>query len=192
LNKRILFAILFILAVIATTTPLSAQPTIYLVRHAEKLSAWHREELDAYHPLSEAGVARAQKLAAQFEKESLSAIFSSSTTRTLHTTLPLAQKLGLTAQLSAECWDTTAIDSFYAELKKNFKTGQSVLLVSHSNLIPYLLMRAGLPKTCRQEMGFALQPQEGWLVIEGYDNIWRVEKLSEEKKNCNDFSRQKY
>jgi len=181
-----------LLAIFASINISSAQPTIYLVRHAEKLSTWHTEELDAYHPLSEIGAKRAQVLAEQFEKGSLAAIFSSSTTRTLHTVLPLAQKLGLSVHVSAACYDTTAIDSFYAALKKNYKTEQAVLLVTHSNIIPYLLMRAGLPKTCREEMGFALQAQEGWLVIEGYDNIWRVEKHSERKKNCSGVSRQKY
>ena len=187
-----MFSIPAVLIIILATTPLLSQPTIYIVRHAEKLSTWHGEELDAFHPLSETGAKRAQRLAEQFEKGSLAAIFSSLTTRTLHTVLPLAQKLGLTVQLSAACWDTTAINSFYTELKKNFKSDQSVLLVSHSNIIPYLLTRAGLPKTCRQEMAFALHPQEGWLVIDGYDNIWRVKKNGEGEKKCDGVSRQKY
>ena len=186
------FSSLLLFTVLVSINISSAQPTIYLVRHAEKLSTWHTEELDAYHPLSEIGAKRAQALADQFEKGSLAALFSSPTTRTLHTALPLAQKLGFTVQVSAACYDTTAIDSFYAELNKNYKPEQAVLLVTHSNIIPYLLMRAGLPKTCREEVGFALQPQEGWLVIEGYDNIWRVEKSGERKKNCSGVSRQKY
>jgi broad specificity phosphatase PhoE len=182
----------FLFAIVAITTAGSAQPTIYLVRHAEKQPTWHGEELDDFHPLSEQGILRAKNLAGQFEKGSLSAIFSSRATRTLHTALPLAEKLRLTVQLSAACWDTTAIDSFYAELKKNFKPGQAVLLVTHSNIIPYLLMRAGLPKACRSKAGITVAPDgSGWLVIEGYDNIWRIEKLGATGKNCEAFSRQK-
>ncbi len=186
------FSCLLLFAILVSVNISSAQPAIYIVRHAEKLPTWHGEELDAYHPLSEIGARRAQALADRFAKGSLSAIFSSATTRTLHTALPIAQKLGLAAQISPACSDTTAIDSFYAELKRNYKPEQAVLLVSHSNIIPYLLMRAGMPETCRDEMGFARELQEGWLVIEGYDNIWRVEKRDERKKNCDGLSRQKY
>lgn len=174
------------------TTVGSAQPTIYLMRHAEKLPTWLGEELDDFHPLSDEGILRAKKLATQFEKGSLSAIYSSRTTRTLHTALPLSEKLGLTVQISAACWDTTAIDSFYAELKKNFRANQAVLLVSHSNIVPYLLMRAGLSSSCRSEMGIVIAPDgSGWWVIEGYDNIWR-EKVDEAKKGCSNFNRRKY
>jgi broad specificity phosphatase PhoE len=193
LTKQSIFILLIILAVISLATSVEAQPTIYLVRHAEKIPNWHGEELDDFHPLSEAGIARAQKLAGQFERGSLSAIFSSRTTRTLHTALPLAVKLGLPVQLSTACYDTTAIDSFYAELKKNFRANEAVLLVAHSNIIPYLLLRAGLPASCRREMGITLSPDDsGWLVIEGFDNLWRIEKLGATKNGCGDFFRRKY
>jgi len=99
----------------------------------------------------------------------------------------------LTVQISPACWDTTAIDSFYAEIKKNYGPGQAILLVSHSNIIPYLLMRAGLPTACRREMRFANAPDaSGWWVIEGFDNLWRIEAAGSARKNCSDFKRLRY
>jgi phosphohistidine phosphatase SixA len=192
-NRAILTALVFTSAAALISTTAVAQPTIYLVRHAEKIPNWHGEELDDFHPLSEAGAARAQKLAGQFESGSLSAIFSSRTTRTLHTALPLAAKLGLTVQVAAACYDTTAIDSFYAELKKNFRANEAVLLVSHSNIIPYLLRRAGLPSSCRTQMGITISPDDsGWLVIEGFNNLWRVDKPDLPGSKCRDFVRRQY
>lgn len=162
----------------------SAQPTIYLVRHAEKLPGWPGDSLDAFQPLSAEGIARAQHLAEQFEAGSVAAIFSSPTTRTLHTALPLAQKLGLPIQTAAACMDTAAIDSFYLSLTKRFAPGKAVVIVSHSNIIPYLLIKAGLPASCRKEMGITDADAEGWLLIEGYDNIWRVDKLGAIGQKC--------
>lgn len=187
------FLSLLLSAIVAIPPTGSAQPTIYIVRHAEKLPAWLGDELDDFHPLSDMGISRAHRLSEQFEKGSLSAIFSSSTTRTLHTALPLALKLGIPIQISAACYDTTAIDGFYTELKKNFGANQAVLLVTHSNIIPYLLMRAGLAPACRSEMGIVIAPDgSGWLVIEGYDNIWKLGGLDERRKDCTNFNRRKY
>jgi len=184
--------LLTILTIAAITTTVSAQPTIYLVRHAEKLPTWLAEELADFHPLSDAGVGRAQRLAEQFKIGSLAAIFSSRTTRTLHTALPLAQKLGLAVEIAEACSDTSAIDSFYAALRQRFKPDQAVLLVSHSNIIPYLLRRAGLPDGCHQEMGFKPLTEDGWLVIEGYDNIWRVDRVGWKGRGCDSFTRKKF
>jgi len=170
----------------------SAQPTVYIVRHAEKVEEWLGDDLDTFHPLSEAGVARAQKLAAQFAKGQLVAIYSSPTTRTLHTVQPLAQKLWLPVQIAEACWDTSAITAFLTELRRQYKPEQAVLLVSHSNHIPYLLIKAGLPETCWQGMGIVAPDDTGELMIEGYDNIWKIERLGESKKNCSGFSRQNF
>jgi len=166
-----------------------AQPVVYIVRHAEKLPEWLGGEFDAHHPLSEVGMARAQKLAEQFEKGSLVAIYSSRTTRTLHTAMPLAQKLWLQAQIAEACWDSSAMTSFFAELKKKYKPNEAVLLVSHSNIIPHLLLKAGLPNECRKEMGIVAPDDSGELMIEGYENIWRIELA---RPGCEGFTRERY
>lgn len=185
------FLVTGILLVFANST--SAQPTLYLVRHAEKLENWPADEdLDAYHPLSAEGVTRAQKLAEQFKPGTIAAVFSSRTTRSLHTALPLAQKLGLSIEAAEACADTAAISAFYDTLAQRFGPDQAVVLVSHSNIIPYLLIKAGLAPACIEEIGIAAGSPDSWLLIEGYDNIWQVKKWRSGAKTCAGFSRMKY
>jgi len=179
----------FILTFFAVTA--SAQPAIYIVRHAEKLAAWMKDDgLDAFHPLNAAGARRAQKLAEQFQPGALAAIFSSRTTRSLHTALPLSQKLNLPVEVVDACMDTAAIAAFYKNLAQRFGPDKNVVLVSHSNIIPYLLLKAGLPQSCFKEMRIKPAAPAEWLLIEGYDNIWQVKKLASPQKSCNDFVRE--
>jgi phosphohistidine phosphatase SixA len=185
-----IFLVTAILLVAVVTA--SAQPTIYLVRHAEKLANWPGDDLDAYHPLSAEGVARAQKLAEQFQPGAIAAVFSSRTTRALHTALPLAQKLKLSIEVVDACMDTAAIGAFYKTLAQRFGPDKAVVLVSHSNIIPYLLIKAGLAPSCFKEIGIVASAPNSWLLIEGYDGIWRVEKSRTATKTCEGFSRIKY
>jgi len=186
--RRQIFPIIIFFAVTA-----SAQPTIYIVRHAEKLATWMEDDaLDPFHPLSAEGIARAQKLTEQFKPEAIAAIFSSRTTRALHTALPLSQKLNLPVEVVDACMDPAAIVSFYKNLAQRFGPDKSVVLVSHSNIIPYLLIKAGLPRSCFKEMRLKPAAPAEWLLIEGYDNIWQVKKLSSSQKNCNDFMRKTF
>jgi len=188
---RIIFLATAILLVSVVTT--SAQPTIYLVRHTEKLANWPGDDdLDAFQPLSAEGIARAQKLAEQFKPGAVAAVFSSRTTRTLHTALPLAQKLKLSIEVAEACMDTATISAFYKKLSQRFGPDKAVVLVTHSNIIPYLLMKAGLSPTCFKAMGIAASSPDSWLLIEGYDNIWRVEKWQTDAKTCEGFWRMKY
>lgn len=183
---------LFTLLIFALVGVATAQPTLYIVRHAEKLANWPEDDtLNAFQPLSAEGVARAQKLAEQFKPGDLAAIFSSRTTRTLQTVLPLAQKLNLPIEAAEACMDTAAIPSFYKNLSQRFGAEKAVILVSHSNIIPYLLIKAGLRAACYQEMGIK-PPEEGWLLIGGYENIWKVEKAHAREKTCTGFRRMKY
>jgi broad specificity phosphatase PhoE len=183
------FAFLFV-----TAAATSAQPTLYLVRHAEKLANWpDDDDWDAFHPLSTEGVARAQKLAEQFQPGTIAAVFSSRTTRALHTALPLAQKLKLAIKVADACMDTAAISAFYQTLAQRFGSDKAVVLVSHSNIIPYLLIKAGLSPTCYKEMGIAAAAPKSWLLIEGYGNIWKVEKVhASTPKTCAGFVRINY
>lgn len=170
---------------------ITAQPTIYIVRHAEKLATWFGDkDLDAFHPLSDEGVRRAQKLAEQFQPNEIAAIFSSRTTRALHTALPLAQKLKVPVEVADACMDTAAIAGFYQNLSQRFGPEKSIVLVSHSNIVPYLLLKAGMPVSCFQEMRIkpAAAPN-AWLLSEGYDNIWQVKKVPAPAKPCENFLR---
>jgi len=174
-----------------TTTTTRIKPTVYLVRHAEKLADWPHGRIGDYQPLSSQGIARAEKLAAYFKDLSLSAIYSSNTTRTLHTAFPLAQKKALKITVAEACKDTSAIAIFFQELNKKFDPEDTVVLVTHSNLIPYQLLKAGLPKECEDEMGLTHPTDTSWILIEGYDHIWKIEQSSI-PKGCSDFTRIKY
>lgn len=185
---RLCLLTLVLLAGIFYTHSVLAQPVVYITRHAEKLPEW-LGEYDAHHPLSEAGMARAQKLAEQFEKGALVAIYSSRTTRTLHTAMPLAQKLWLKVEIAPACTDTSAMTSFFAELKQKYKSDEAVLVVSHSNVIPFLLIKAGLPEACRKEMGLVAPDDTGELMIEGYENIWRIDLA---RTGCESFTRKRF
>ncbi|HEX9655202.1 MAG TPA: phosphoglycerate mutase family protein, partial [bacterium] len=152
-----------------------AQPTIYIVRHAEALEPWPGDSLADYKPLNSEGVARSQKLAERFSPGSLTAIYTSLTTRTIQTAHPLAQKLGLSIKIADACMDTAAVETFYGELEAQYGDEDVILLVTHSNIIPELLMAAALPPECYVRMGFVKSPHyPGWL-IEGYDNLWKIQ-----------------
>ena len=168
-----------------------AQPTIYIVRHAEKIDSWPGGILDPYHPLSEEGVARAESLATVFVSGKIDEIYSSRTTRTIHTALPLSQKLSLPIMESTACQDTSRILDFFGEIISNFSSEQSVLLISHSNVIPHLLIKAGLPLSCWEEFGIRGQPGEE-LLISGYTGIWRIDLSQSMSGGCEGFTKQEF
>lgn len=189
--KTLPLYVVVVLLAICSNVP--AQPTIYIARHAEKLATWmNADSLDAFHPLSADGVLRAQKLAEQFQPGAIAAIFSSRTTRALHTALPLSQKLKLPVEVVEACMDTTAIAAFYKNLSQRFGPEKSVMLVSHSNIVPYLLTKAGLPESCFKEMRIKPAAPGSWLLSEGYDNIWQIKRLNSPRKKCEDFVRQTF
>ncbi|MCG8607436.1 histidine phosphatase family protein, partial [bacterium] len=169
-----------------------AQPTIYLVRHAEKLANWPSGQAGHFQPLSVEGMARAKRLADRFEKGSLTAIYSSLTTRTLHTAFPVSEKLGIPIQIANACMDTSAIDTFLAEIGKNYSRNDAVLLVAHSNIVPYLLVKSGLSYGCRDQMGIIQTSASRWLLIEGYDHLWRIDSAEIDGESCSGFRRLKF
>ena len=77
---------LAVVAVLLLAQPASAQRTVFVVRHAEKQS----ESNEPGVPLSEAGRARANRLAAYLKNAGVTAIYSTDFVRTLETAEPLA------------------------------------------------------------------------------------------------------
>ncbi|MGH2567588.1 MAG: phosphoglycerate mutase family protein, partial [Bacteroidota bacterium] len=185
--------VFFLIALSVCTTGFS-QPTVYIVRHAEKLANWPEQEHGPFQPLSEEGVATARRLAQHFGTIPFAAIYSSPTTRSLHTGFPLSQQLNLPLLATDALRDTALIDSFYTELSQHFNVGQAVLLVTHSNIIPYLLIKAGLSRDCYDKMGIQSSMVSRWLVIEGYENIYRVESLGAKRATigCEGITREKF
>ena len=118
--------------------------TVFLIRHAER-----EDEPKQDPPLSKDGVARSQALARLLSSAGIKAILTSQYTRTKQTAEPLATKLGITAtpftlkinpsntrQIAAE--STAEVTNKILE-----RSGESVLVVGHSNSIPDVIKMLG-------------------------------------------------
>jgi phosphohistidine phosphatase SixA len=108
--------------------------TIYLVRHADKVS----EDTDA--PLSEAGRARAKCLAKTLEDARVQQIFTSDLQRTQQTAAPLAEKL----HLKPVAFPIGKPDDLIEAIRSS-KAG-SVLVVWHDATLPKILSALGAPE----------------------------------------------
>lgn len=121
----------------AWVQPIIAQgkvTTFILVRHAEKeASAPTMQGAQNKDPeLSEAGKARALRLADMLQRQEIAAIYSTNYKRTLNTVNPLAEKLSVKVQ-QYEPFKEEAILKMLEEHK-----GKTIVIVGHSNNIPWI------------------------------------------------------
>lgn len=166
--------------------PAAALDAIYLVRHAEKADGWPADrDLDAFWPLSQPGVARAQALATRLKDAGIAAIYSSRTTRSLHTGLPLARAAGIPLVADDATIKPDRMAAFLSTLRAKHAQDRAVLIVGHSNTIPELLIQLGAKPDCFARLGITGQP--GNLLTEGYDGLWKVDVKGE---GCEAISRQ--
>ena len=118
--------------------------TVFLIRHAER-----QDEPRQDPPLTDAGVARSQALARLLSNAGVKAIFTSQYSRTKQTAEPLATKLGLTVapftlKLNPSNPRQIAEESTAEVTNKILeRSGQSVLVVGHSNSIPDVIKMLG-------------------------------------------------
>lgn len=120
-----------------------AVTTIILVRHAEKDTA----QIDP--ALSPAGVKRVRDLETVLAKTKIDAILSTQYRRTYDTVEPLAKSRGLQVQIVMR--DPTAplskhIDEVVQKIM-NGHVGKTVLVSSHSNIIPEIIKKLGVSET---------------------------------------------
>src|SRR5579864_8283872 len=108
--------------------------TIYLVRHADKVS----EEADS--PLSDAGRARAKCLAKTLEDAQVQQIFTSDLQRTQQTAAPLAEIL----HLKPVAIPIAKPDDLIAAIRSS--KARSVLVVWHDATLPGILRALGAPE----------------------------------------------
>jgi len=108
--------------------------TIYLVRHADKVS----EETDS--PLSDAGRARAKCLAKTLEDAQVQQIFTSDLQRTQQTAAPLAEKL----HLQPVAIPIGRPDDLIGAIRSS--KAKSVLVVWHDATLPKILRALGAPE----------------------------------------------
>lgn len=158
--------------------PAAALDTIYLVRHAEKVEEWPPDrEISTLQPLSPEGVARAQTLATRLKDTGIAAVYSSRTTRSLHTGLPLAQAAGIPLIADDATTKPDRMAAFLSTLRAKHAQDRAVLIVGHSNTIPELLIQLGAKPECFAKLGITGEP--GALLTEGYEGLWKVDVRGE-------------
>ncbi|HWM93357.1 MAG TPA: histidine phosphatase family protein [Thermoanaerobaculia bacterium] len=166
---RLLLAMILLSAV-----PAAALDTVYLVRHAEKSEGWPPErDLDAFWPLSPGGQVRAEWIASRLEDRGIAAVYTSRTTRTLTTGLPLANRIRVPISANDDSILPEKMDAFLAALRGKHPGDKAVLIVGHSNTIPLLLARLGATPDCHAKLGIVRKGET--FLIEGYDGLWKVD-----------------
>jgi broad specificity phosphatase PhoE len=136
MSKRVLLA--SVLAVLAAA-PAAAQPTVFLVRHAERADAapGAAPMMSADPDLSDAGRARAESLAMMLEDARITAILSTEFKRAQQTAAPLAKAIGVAV--------TTVTSRNQADLVTQIKASTgNVLVVGHSNTVPDVIKALGV------------------------------------------------
>lgn len=138
---RVLSRAVAVAAFLAALAPAAlAQKAVFVVRHAEKASNANEPGV----PLSEAGKARAQKLAALLKDTGITAVYSTDYVRTRATAEPLAQALHETLRIysakNAEGRPDAA--SLLDTLRKEPQA--VVLVVGHGDTVPGLLSALGV------------------------------------------------
>jgi len=132
-------------ALIATfETMASAQQTVILVRHAEIQGSAMAEPKGL--PLTEAGEARAKRLAALLKDAGISAIYVTDFVRTRETAAPLARELNKDPVVLAKGDPQMLVEKLRTE-----HGGQTVLLVGHTDTLPGLAKALGHPAEIKIE-----------------------------------------
>jgi broad specificity phosphatase PhoE len=152
-SPALLFALL---AALAVPAPALAQKAVIVVRHAD----------NAGDNLTEAGQARAQRLATALAKANVAAIYSTDAKRAIGTATPFAES----KKLPVELYDTAKGDGFdarpFAARLGKEHPGDVVLVVGHVTTIPDLLKSLGCPEDVRiapldYDDLFVVVPKEG-------------------------------
>ena len=127
---------------IALVDVAGGQQTILLVRHAEKATDANEPGI----PLSEAGTARAARLAEMLKSAGVTAVYATDTVRARKTAEPLAKAAGLEVRIYAprDADGKPAPKILVDRLKKEEPRGV-VLVVGHSNTVPEVLAALGYP-----------------------------------------------
>lgn len=114
-----------ILAVLLSAVAVHAEPTVYLVRHAEK-------QAGTDPGLTTAGQARAQWLADYFADKGIQAVYSTEYKRTRLTAEPTADRL----ELETIDYDPSDLKAFAQHL---IVSNETAVVAGHSNTTPALV-----------------------------------------------------
>jgi len=126
--------------VLATAVPAFAERAVFVVRHAERADGGATAMMAATDPpLSSAGAARAERLAALLAGAGVTAAYATEYKRTISTVEPLARRLGLAVE-QVPAKDTAAL------VARIHATGPDdvVVVAGHSNTVPDILKALGV------------------------------------------------
>ncbi len=129
--KQVMIVIALAAVVLFMPPVAFAQRLVFVVRHAERADAGMQAQTDP--PLSAAGEARAQKLAAMLADAGVKDILATEFKRTQDTAKPLAMKTGVAVE-QVDSKDTALL---IARIKLH--PNSVVLVVGHSNTVPAIL-----------------------------------------------------
>lgn len=133
-------------AVTPTLASAQGERLVVLVRHAEKADAPRADP-----PLTEAGRARAEALAAVTTSAGIGAVIVTPYARTRETAAPVARARGLTPVEIPVGRSVATHVAAVAEAVRARPPGEAVLVVGHSNTIPAIVTALGgppLPDLC--------------------------------------------
>ncbi|CAN5854711.1 hypothetical protein BH23GEM6_BH23GEM6_23870 [soil metagenome] len=120
----------------STAPEISEPTTVFVVRHAERIS-----DQDRVSPLSGAGHDRAHALAEALGESGIQAIYVTQYQRTRQTAEPIAARLGLMPQVQA----TSVTPPELARAVLDRHRGGTVLIVGHSNTVNAIVNGLGGP-----------------------------------------------
>jgi broad specificity phosphatase PhoE len=129
----------------AATSP--EPTTIYVVRHAERIS-----EEDRDSPLSPLGAGRARALVEVLGESGVDAIYVTQYRRTFQTAEPLASHLGVAILTDTTTGGTEPARRLARRVLERHR-GERVLIVGHSNTVPAIVHALGGPDLPELESG---------------------------------------
>jgi broad specificity phosphatase PhoE len=173
-----------VLLLLAFAAPAAAVDTLYIVRHAEKADPWP-VDLDAFRPLAPAGEARAAALANHLKDAGIAAVYTSRTTRTMATAMPLVNRAHIPIVADDASTHPSEMAAFLTRIREKHAHDRAALIVGHANTIPDLLMRLGATPDCYARLGIA-KVANGF-EVEGYEGMWKVDL---KKQGCGAITRE--
>jgi broad specificity phosphatase PhoE len=125
--------------ILATAVGAAAQPTVFVVRHAERADAapTGNTMMMTDPDLSEAGRARAASLASMLRSAGITTVIATEFKRTQQTAEPLAKALGVKVIVMS-----SRESAKVAEAAR--QAAGNVLVVGHSNTVPEVLTHLGV------------------------------------------------
>ncbi len=144
--------------------------TLVIVRHAEKLEPW--PAADQMQPLSPEGLQRAEHLRDVLSDIEFKAVFTSNTTRTIATGLPIALAHQLKPIAHPACEKSDSLSVFLHMVMDQYEASDFILVVSHSNIIPQWLAAFGIDSMQLTDMGITFDSRYNGYLVDGYDGLW--------------------